>query len=171
MLDRAEFEPVFFAPFVSSPMKVERDWIDYNGHLTMAYYNLIFDRATSEALCLLGLGPRYAQTRGGSYFIAETHVRFLRELPGDAPVRVTVRLIDYDEKRLHLFLSLHHGSEGWVSATSEQTALHVNLRTRHASPFPDDVLERIATMNAAHRNLPEPEGLGRRVTMRARARC
>lgn len=171
MLDRAEFEPVFFAPFVSSPMKVERDWIDYNGHLTMAYYNLMFDQATSEALCLLGLGPRYAHTREASFFIAETHVRYLRELPRDAPVRATVRLMDYDEKRLHLFLNLHHGSEGWVSATSEQTALHVDLRTRHASPFPDDVLERIATMKAVHHALPEPDGLGRRVGMRPRARC
>ena len=50
MLDRVDFEPVFFAPFVSSVMRVEPAWIDYNGHLNMAYYNVLFDRAVDEAL-------------------------------------------------------------------------------------------------------------------------
>ena len=52
MLDRVDFEPLFFAPFVSSVMTVEKDWIDYNGHLNMAYYNVLFDRCllyTSDA--------------------------------------------------------------------------------------------------------------------------
>ena len=47
MLDRPE--PLFFAPFVSSIMTVEPAWIDYNGHLNMAYYNVLFDRAVSVA--------------------------------------------------------------------------------------------------------------------------
>ncbi|QRG06509.1 thioesterase family protein [Xanthobacter dioxanivorans] len=168
MLDRIDFEPLFFAPFVSSSMRVEEEWTDYNGHLNMAYYSLIFDRAMDEALSLLGLGPDYAGRRGASFFTAESHVRYLRELPADSPVRVALRLVDYDEKRLHLFQSLHHATEGWVSATSEQMALHVNLKTRHVMPFPDDVLERIATMRASHAALPTPEGIGRHVGMSPR---
>src|SRR5260370_34827231 len=54
MLDRRDLEPVFFAPFVSSPMRVEPGWIDYNGPLNMAYYNVLFDRAVDEAFELLG---------------------------------------------------------------------------------------------------------------------
>src|SRR5688572_3341505 len=46
MLDRTDLDhPLFFAPFVSSVMRVEKGWIDYNGHLNMAYYNVLFDRA------------------------------------------------------------------------------------------------------------------------------
>ena len=168
MLDRIDFEPVFFAPFVSSAMKVEGEWIDYNGHLNVAYYTLIFDRAVDEALCLLGLGPNYAAKRGASFFTAESHIRYLKELAPHSPVRVTLRLVDYDEKRLHLFQTLHHASEGWVAARTEQMGRHVDLRPRHVAPFPDDVLERIATMRAAHAALPPPEGLGRQVTMPAR---
>lgn len=168
MLDRIDFEPVFFAPFVSSAQKVERAWIDYNGHLKMAYYNLVFDQAVEEALTLLGLGPEYARERGSSFFTAEAHVRYLREITPECPVRVTLRLMDYDEKRIHLYQVLHHATEGWVSATCEQLALHVDLRTRHVTPFPDDVLERIAMMRATHAALPSPEGLGRRVCMIAR---
>lgn len=165
MLHRIDFEPVFFAPFVSSSMKVEREWIDYNGHLNMAYYNLLFDRAVDEASTLLGLGPQYAESYGASFFTAEAHVRYLRELTPECPVRVTLRLVDYDEKRLHLYQTLHHAIEGWESATCEQMALHVDLRTRRVVPFPDDVLQLVATMRAAHAALPAPEGIGRRVSM------
>ena len=55
MLDRTDLEPLFFAPFVSSVMCVEPGWIDYNGHLNMAYYNVLFDRCVDEAYELLGL--------------------------------------------------------------------------------------------------------------------
>ena len=47
-------EPVFPAPFVSSVMRVDPGWIDYNGHLNMAYYNVLFDRAVDEAYELIG---------------------------------------------------------------------------------------------------------------------
>jgi acyl-CoA thioester hydrolase len=150
-------------------MRVEPAWIDYNGHLNMAYYNLIIDRAVDEAFALVGLGPDYVHARNASYFTAEAHVRYLRELAADAPVRVTLQLINYDGKRIHFFAALHHATEGWVSATSEQLALHVDLKTRRAAPWPDDVLQRLAAMKAAHAALPAPEALGRRISMPARS--
>ncbi|TCT06846.1 thioesterase family protein [Aquabacter spiritensis] len=168
MWDRSAFEPVFFAPFVSSPLKIETEWMDYNGHVNMAYYNVLFDRATDEAMALIGLGPHYAEARRASFFTAETHVRYLRELPNVGTVRATVQLVDYDEKRLHLFLQLHHGSDGWISACCELVALHVDLATRRVVPFPDEILERIAGMKAVHGALPIPDGLGRSVAMSPR---
>jgi len=77
MPDRIDFEPVFFAPFVSTVMTVDSQWIDYNGHLNMAYYNVLIDRAVDEAFLLVGLGPDYVQNRGASFFTAEAHVRYL----------------------------------------------------------------------------------------------
>ena len=64
MLERPDLEPAFFAPFVSSVMRVEPGWIDYNGHLNMAYYNVLFDRAVDEAFDLLGCGVAYAKADG-----------------------------------------------------------------------------------------------------------
>src|ERR671926_165313 len=58
MLDRCDLEPLFFAPFVSSVMRVESSWIDYNGHLNMAYYNVLFDRCVDEAYELLGIDKK-----------------------------------------------------------------------------------------------------------------
>src|SRR5580693_8140081 len=118
MLDRRDPAPPFFTPFVSSVMRVEPAWIDYNGHLNMAYYNVLFDRAVDEVYELLGLGLDYLKTRRHSTFTAEVHVRYLRELKEGDPVRVSFQLLDYDEKRLHYFEELLHAEEGWLSATS-----------------------------------------------------
>ena len=166
MLDRLDLEPLFFVPFVSSVMRVEPAWIDYNGHLNMAYYNVLFDRAVDEAFALVGIGPDYVKSRNCSYFTAEVHVRYLRELRADDPVRVTVQLLDCDAKRLHFFEQLFHATEGWVSATSEDVALHVNMETKKTAPFPDDVAARLAKMKASHARLPRPEVAGRRIEMR-----
>jgi acyl-CoA thioester hydrolase len=164
MLDRRDLEPVFFAPFVSSVMRVEPGWIDYNGHLNMAYYNVLFDRAVDEVFELLDCGAEYVKT-GFSTFTAEVHVRYLRELHAGAPVRVTFQLLGYDAKRMHYFEQLFHAEEGWVSATSENMSLHVNMNAKKVAPFPASVTRRLVQMKAAHSQLPVPEAAGRRVAM------
>ena len=164
MLDRRDYEPLFFAPFVSSVMKVEPAWIDYNGHLNMAYYNVLFDRAVDEVFELVGCGADYVKT-GFSTFTAEVHVRYLRELKEGAPVRVTFQLLEYDAKRMHYFEQLFHAQEGWVSATSENMSLHVDMNAKKVAPFPPAVTKRLVQMKASHAQLPRPEAAGRRVAM------
>src|SRR5919206_1717779 len=145
MLETRDPDPVFFAPFVSSIMRVQPAWIDYNGHLNMAYYNVLFDRAVDEVFELLGCGADYVKT-GFSTFTAEVHVRYLRELHAGDPVRVTFQLLDYDAKRMHYFEQLFHAVEGWVSATSEDIALHVDMQNKKTRPFPPDVMARLEQM-------------------------
>jgi acyl-CoA thioester hydrolase len=94
------------------------------------------------------------------------HVRYLRELHAGDPVRVTFQLLDYDAKRMHYFEQLFHASEGWVSATSENMSLHVDMAAGKTAPFPDEVADCLARMQAAHRRLPRPEAAGRRIAMR-----
>ncbi|MGA3310330.1 MAG: thioesterase family protein [Xanthobacteraceae bacterium] len=169
MLDRLDPEPAFFAPFVSSVMRVEPAWVDYNGHLNMAYYNVLFDRAVDEVYELLGCGAAYVEASRHSCFTAEAHVRYLRELHAGDPVRVTFQLLDYDAKRLHYFEQLFHAVEGWLSATSENMVLHVDMAAQKTANFPDAITARLARMQAAHANLPVPEGAGRRIAMPGRA--
>src|SRR5262245_10334426 len=168
MLDRTDLEPLFFAPFVSSVMKVEPAWIDYNGHLNMAYYNVLFDRAVDEVFELLGCGYDYVKT-GFSTFTAEVHVRYLRELHAGDPVRVTFQLLDFDSKRMHYFEQLFHAEEGWVSATPENMSRHVDMTAKKVAPFPSSVTRRLLQMKAAHGQLPVPEAAGRRIEMPARS--
>jgi acyl-CoA thioester hydrolase len=165
MLERPDAEPAFFAPFVSSVMRVEPAWIDYNGHLNMAYYNVLFDRAVDEAYELLGCGVSYLRETRHSTFTAEAHVRYLRELHQHDPVRVTFQLLGYDAKRIHYFEELRHAEEGWLSATSENMTLHVDMTAKKTVPFPDYLVARLARMKAAHAHLPVPEAAGRRIAM------
>jgi acyl-CoA thioester hydrolase len=163
MLERPE--TAVPAPFVSSVMRVEPGWIDYNGHLNMAYYNVLFDRAVDEVYELLGIGLAYVEVSRHSTFTAEVHVRYLRELNAGDPVRVTFQLLGYDAKRLHYFEELHHAEENWLSATSENMALHVDMDARKTAAFPPDIAARLERMKAAHATLPIPNGAGRRIAM------
>ncbi len=151
----------FFAPFVSSTMRVEASWIDYNGHMNMAYYYVLFDRALDEGFSLLGLGPDYVEERKASFFTGEVHTLYKRELKMHDKVRVTLQLVDYDEKRIHYYMEARHATEGWVAACMEGLSLHVDLESRKVVPFPDDITANLAVMKAAHSRLAKPQILGR----------
>ncbi len=155
----------FPAPFVSSVMRLEPQWIDYNGHLNVAYYNVLFDRAVDEVYELIGLGPSYLERTNHSTMVVEAHVRYVRELKLDDPVRVAIQLLDYDAKRIHLFEELRHATENWISATSENMTLSVDMTTKKVAPFHDSVLRALVRMKAAHAGLPRPHGAGRSVHM------
>ena len=150
-------------------MAVEPQWIDYNGHLNMAFYNVLFDRGTDDAFEELGLGPDYLAASGNSFFTAESHVHYLRELREGERVRVTFRILDHDEKRIHAWQEMIH-EDGWTSALSETMSLHVRLATdaqpAGVAPFPPDVRERIGTMADGHASLPRPERAGRVMDIR-----
>lgn len=157
--------PLLPAPFLSSVMQIEPQWIDYNGHLNMAYYNVMFDRAIDELWLKIGIGPGYMKERNGSTFTAECHVRYLREIHLGDPVQVSIMLVAADEKRLHTFKELRHATEGWLSATSENMTIHMDMNLRKTAPFPPDIRARIQDLADAHSTIPRPEGIGRKVAM------
>ncbi|MEJ1161584.1 thioesterase family protein [Prosthecomicrobium sp. N25] len=148
---------------LSPIMAVEPAWIDYNGHLNMAYYNVFFDRAADAVFEHLGLGPDYVKTRAMSYMTAEIHVCYLREIFLETPVRVRLRVLDVDDKRLHVFSELLHAEEGWVSATSEQMYLHVDMTARRTAPWPLEIRAGFEAMKRAADALPRPERAGRAI--------
>ena len=118
-------------------------------------------RSTSS----LGFGLDYLKQHNHSTFTAEVHVRYVRELHENDPVRVTFQLLDYDLKRVHYFEQLFHATEGWVSATSENMTLHVDMAAKKVAPFPAKIMGALARMKAAHAKLPRPEAVGRRIAM------
>ena len=160
------------APFDVAPFDEHRDvvrpeWIDDNGHLNMGYYVVAFDRATDTWLDHIRL-PASEKTRSGATtFTLESHVNYLRELRGAAPLRFTTRLLAFDAKRIHYFHEMHHATEGFLAATNELMSLHVNLATRRAAPMSADVLARLADILSLHETLPIPPQVGRRIGLDA----
>jgi acyl-CoA thioester hydrolase len=163
-------EPLGDAPIRSSAMSVESAWIDYNGHLNMAYYHVLFDRALDQVFACIGVDKRYVEEAHHSIFALEAHVCYLRELRAGERVAVETVFLGHDAKRLHLFQSLLNLDKGFVAATSEQVGMHVDLGKRRGAPFPAAILARIGGLAVAHARLPQPDQAGRRISLAKEAR-
>lgn len=148
---------------------VQPAWIDYNGHMNVAYYVLAFDHATDRLFDLIDLGADYMKRTNHSSFVLETHVTYAREVRLGDPLAFTARLLDCDDKRLHYFLEMHHATEGFLSATSEQICLHVDMSARRSAPFPDGILARVAAIREAQAGLPVPPQVGSVIGIRRRS--
>lgn len=152
----------FDAPVVAPARGLDPAWLDYNGHLNMAYYHVLFDQAADHLFDLIGCGPGYLAARNMSFFNAETHVCYVRELKPDAMVSASTHILDFDSKRIHLFQELRH-IDGWLSATSESMLLHIDMSGPRAMAMPDDILANVANMAEAHKTLPLPKQAGRSI--------
>lgn len=147
---------------------VEAAWIDYNGHMNLAYYVLMFDRATDALFDRLGLGAEYRQRTNHSLFVLETHVTYEREVKEGDMLRFTTQLIDGDAKRLHIFHTMHHATEGYRAATTELLVLHVDLAGPSGRNFAEREKAAIDALLAEHRLLPRPAQLGKVIGLRRR---
>ena len=136
------------------------EWTDYNGHMNVAYFTLIFDHATEVFYPLVGLGQPYRQRTGKSTFAVECHISYLREANIDDEVEVTTQLLGFDDKRLHYFHVMTNAQKGFQMATLEQLSVHVDLNIRKVEPFADDTREKLTAMMAAHKHLPPPKQIG-----------
>jgi acyl-CoA thioester hydrolase len=145
---------------------VDAAWIDYNGHMNVAYYMLMFDRATDVLFDRLGLGAAYRQRTNHTLFVLEAHITYEREVKEGDMLRIATQLIDADAKRLHLFHTMYHEAEGYRAATNELLTLHVDLAGPTARSFA--AAERVAVdaMLDEHRRLGRPARLGRVIGIR-----
>ena len=153
------------APFRSSVMTVKPEWIDFNGHLNMAYYNVLFDQCADEIYGDLGFGPDYHAATGNTTYVAEFHLAYVRELHVNDPVTVTFHLVDFDAKRFHSYQEIWH-NDGWLAATGEALTLHVDQSGPRVAPMPADVLSNVTRVAAAHSKLPRPDRLGASIGIR-----
>lgn len=156
----------FDSPVTAPEIRVPQAWIDYNGHMNVAYYVLAFDHCVDHLLDSLGLGESYAASGVGSTFTLQSHVLYLAEVGLDDPLRITVQLLDSDGKRLHYFMQMYHAQKGFLSATCEQVGVHVDMKTRRSAEFPKNSLERLQALTEAHAGLERPPQAGAAIGLR-----
>lgn len=145
--------------------RIRPEWIDYNGHMNVAYYVLAFDQGTDHFLATLGLDADYLR-EGGSTFALEMHVTYDSELRLDESYVVRTQLIDADAKRLHLFHRMFHAEAGWLAATNEVITMHIDMATRRSAAFPPSIQAVVDDTLAVHTAFPPPQGLGRVIGVR-----
>jgi acyl-CoA thioester hydrolase len=61
---------------------------------------------------------------------------------------------------------MQHEAKGYVAASNEILAMHVDVATRKSAPFPTDVQARLAEMKASHTALPLAAQVGRTLGIR-----
>ena len=122
--------------------RVRPEWIDYNGHLSEAYYVLVFGFATDALMDRAGMDAGYRERSGCSLYTVEAHVRYLREVPPEAELEVWTRVVSAGAKKVRVCHEMW--LDGVLRATEEVMALHVDQVNGGTVPFPDGVLARLA---------------------------
>lgn len=153
------------APYLSDFMDIQPEWIDFNGHLNMAYYGVLFDQSVDQAFLEFGLGPDYRERTGFTTYSAEFHIRYLRELHMGDRVRASFQILDAGPKAFHFVQELIH-EDGWVAATGEGISLHVDQSGPRVAPYPAEIKQKIYAMAAAHADLPVPDYIGKPMAIR-----
>jgi acyl-CoA thioester hydrolase len=148
---------------------VRPEWIDYNGHMNVAYYVLIFDHATDAALDGLGLGELYRKQSGCSVFVGEMHVNYRQEITEGDDATVATRLLATDERRLVLFHEMSCARFATPVAGNEVLCVHVDLATRRPVPWPAGAVETLSRALAGQARLPAPKLAGRSISLSPRS--
>ena len=122
--------------------KVIKDWTDYNGHMNVAYYVLIFDIYGAEKLMTeFKMGEDSAKTTSKSTMVVESHITYNQEVKEGDEVDVNLIYFDHDKKRLLYKLEMIHKSKKYLVSTIESLSLYVDLKERKVSEFEGEKIQ------------------------------
>ena len=124
--------------------KIIKEWTDYNGHMNLSYYILVFDIGAEVILSKFKMGEQSAKTTKKSTMVVETHTTYNQEVKEGDEVDVFISYFDHDNKRLHYKLEMFDKAKNTLSATTEILALYIDLSIRKVAEFEP---EKIKIMN------------------------
>jgi acyl-CoA thioester hydrolase len=153
------------APFETDRLVVRPEWIDYNGHMNVAFYIKAFDEAFDELYTLLGFDDETIKRTGISTFTAEMHITYQREVREGDRLRIATQLIDFDAKRMHYIQSMYHAEEGFLAATDEWLIMCVDLVRRKSVAIPEPLRRFLGEVKRTHSALMLPPEAGRRISL------
>ena len=115
--------------------KIIKEWTDYNGHMNLSYYILVFDIGAEVILSKFKMGEHSAKTTKKSTMVVETHTTYNQEVKEGDEVDVFISYFDHDNKRLQYKLEMYDKAKNTLSATTEILALYVDLNIRKVAEF------------------------------------
>ena len=132
-------------PIFLSTQKIIKDWTDYNNHMNVAYYVLIFDVYGAEKLMdMFHMGEHSAKTTKKSTMVVESHITYNQEVNEGDEVNINLTYFDHDKKRLQYKFEMIHKEKKYLASTMEFLSLYVDLNQRKVAEFED---EKIKTMD------------------------
>jgi acyl-CoA thioester hydrolase len=148
------------APIRTSVHTVLPEWIDYNGHMNVAYYTLAFDRAIDEVYEMLRIGPTLVAEHNMGPMTLQSQIHYLGELLEGERFYVEMTLVDSDAKRTHSMCLMRKEADDALAATYESLSVNVDLEARRSAPYPPDALARIEALRDAHAGIARPPQMG-----------
>lgn len=145
--------------------RVRPEWVDYNGHMSEAYYVLVFGYATDAFYDLIGMTDDYRRRQSRSVYTLESHTSFVEEVGEGAPLTVRSQVLGHDHKRVQLFHAMHRGDAGVLLATTELMLLHVDMAAKRATPFDSGIQARLHGIAEAHARFATPKQAGRTIRL------
>jgi len=125
-----------------STQKIIQEWIDYNDHMNVSYYLLIFDKYGADVLNdKFKMGEHSAKTTGKSTMIVESHITYNQELQLNDEVNINCVYFDHDKKRLQYKMEIIHKQKKYLASTIEILALYVDLNGRKVVEFEDEKIK------------------------------
>ncbi|MEV8314323.1 thioesterase family protein [Streptomyces sp. NPDC059900] len=145
---------------------VRPEWIDYNGHMSEAFYVLVFGYATDAMMIETGLHAGYRESTGCSLYTVEAHIRYLDDVAEGAHLAVRTRILGADAKKARFTHELYVVEEPDTDiapdatpvATTELLAIHVDQNAGRSTPFPDEIRDHLTSLTE-----PAPKWAGRSI--------
>ena len=138
---------------------VKQEWVDYNDHMNMAYYVLIFDEAWETMLNKFQMGGTNAQINKRTTMVVETRTTYNNEVKENEEVDVYCTYFDHDKKRLHLKCEMYEKKTNTLAATLESLSLYIDLNKRKVTEFEEDKLKIMDQFIDEHRKNFNSENL------------
>ena len=117
---------------------IKKEWTDYNNHMNMAYYVLVFDQIWEIILEKFKMGEQSAKTTKMSTMVVETYTTYNNEVKEGDEVEINLTFFDHDKKRLHFKMEMIEKSSKKLSATLEMLSLYIDLNKRRVAEFEDE---------------------------------
>lgn len=130
---------------------IKKEWIDYNNHMNMAYYVLVFDDVWEIMLEKFLMGEKSAKSSNRSTMVVETHTTYNSEVKLDDEVEINLSFFDHDKKRLHYKMEMIDKSSGKLSATLEMLSLYIDLDKRKVIEFEEDKVKVMDTFISSNK--------------------
>ena len=134
---------------------IKKEWTDYNNHMNMAYYVLVFDQVWENMLEKFKMGENSAKTKNMSTMVVETYTTYNNEVKEGDEVEINLTFFDHDKKRLHFKMEMIEKSSQKLSATLEMLSLYIDLNKRKVSEFEEEklkVMDNFINLNKSNLN-------------------
>ena len=155
------------SPYKTRNQKVLSEWIDYNGHMNVAYYTLAFDKALDFFFeDVLGIGPTFVEKNKEGPFALKASYNYFSELLEEESFFVDISILDFDSKRVHVFGEMRKDKSLELSAVFETVLMNMDLSARTVKQYLDRVLELFSIFKSSLVVDNIPIEIGKKITLK-----